>query len=224
LHQLHGPDTTDMAAHRDRVWCLRFDDSEIITGSMDQSVKIWDWNTGQHLHTTKTKEGTIRYIQFDKSKLVTASAGKMIRIWDMNTYKSTALLKGHTSGVWCLQYTGTKLVSGSFKELFVWDLRILKTVFTCKTESHINELHFDDKKIVAVTAAPKILVHKWDTDATFHQSYALRGHTIATRTLSFQDNILATSGSDGTVRFWDFARPQEPTLEESHKNSRDFLS
>lgn len=46
-------------AHHDAVTCLQFDDTRIVSGSLDCNLKFWDVNTGQCLKTVdwKASEG-----------------------------------------------------------------------------------------------------------------------------------------------------------------------
>ncbi len=39
----------------DWVRCLKFDDSKMVSGAFDETIKIWDMNTGKCLNTLKGK-------------------------------------------------------------------------------------------------------------------------------------------------------------------------
>ena len=73
------------------------DGTKIISGSYDQTIKIWDANTGECL---KTLEGHIEPVQSvayspDGTKIISGSVDKTIKIWDANTGQCLKTLERH---------------------------------------------------------------------------------------------------------------------------------
>lgn len=59
----------------------------LATGSMDQTAKIWDLETGKEVATLKGHTGEIVSLNFsaEGDRLITGSFDFTARIWDTNT-------------------------------------------------------------------------------------------------------------------------------------------
>jgi WD40 repeat protein len=75
---------------------LQFDKNKIMSGSNDRTIKLWDVNTGQCLHTLKGHTDWVRCLKFDDSKMASGGFDETIKLWDMHTGKCLTTLKGNT--------------------------------------------------------------------------------------------------------------------------------
>ncbi|KIJ69522.1 hypothetical protein HYDPIDRAFT_106166 [Hydnomerulius pinastri MD-312] len=85
----------------------------LISGSLDNTIKMWDVETGK---TTKTLFGHIEgvwAVACDKLRLVSGSHDRTIKVWNREEGKCTATLFGHRGAVTCLGLGEDKIVSGS---------------------------------------------------------------------------------------------------------------
>jgi ankyrin repeat protein len=76
-----------LPGHSKSVLCLQFDHSPeedvIISGSVDKSVIIWRFSTGEIVHMIKNAhQDSILNLKFDQKYLVTASKDKLIKVWN----------------------------------------------------------------------------------------------------------------------------------------------
>ena len=101
------------------------DGQRIVSGSSDNTLKIWDANTGKELQTLKGHTDTIESAAFspDGQRIVSGSY-KTLKIWDANSGEELQTLTGHTDNVYSVAFSpdGQRIVSGSAdKALKIWD-------------------------------------------------------------------------------------------------------
>ena len=79
------------------------DGKRIVTGSGDETVKVWDAETGQEVLTLKGHAGAVISVAFspDGKRIVSGSEDRTVKVWDAETGQELLALKGHTD--WCLQ-------------------------------------------------------------------------------------------------------------------------
>ncbi|KAL0578456.1 hypothetical protein V5O48_003557 [Marasmius crinis-equi] len=85
----------------------------LISGSLDNTIKVWDIETGK---TVKTFFGHIEGVwgvAADKMRLVSASHDRTIKVWNREDGKCMATLVGHAGAVSCIALGEDKLISGS---------------------------------------------------------------------------------------------------------------
>ncbi len=79
-----------MKAH-EGVWSLAYspDGSKLASGGWDQTIKIWDANTGKELRTIKAHLGTVTALAFHPNGQQIASGGLdgMVKVWNISAGK-----------------------------------------------------------------------------------------------------------------------------------------
>ncbi|ORZ07307.1 WD40-repeat-containing domain protein [Lobosporangium transversale] len=103
----------EFRGHTDGVMCLQFDDTFLITGSYDNTAKVWNIETGECLRTLKGHALCVRALRFDEAKLITGSMDRTLKIWNYHTGQCIRTLQGHTDGVVTLDFDSRILASGS---------------------------------------------------------------------------------------------------------------
>eukprot|EP00316_Scyphosphaera_apsteinii_P004621 CAMPEP_0119332718 /NCGR_PEP_ID=MMETSP1333-20130426/83429_1 /TAXON_ID=418940 /ORGANISM="Scyphosphaera apsteinii, Strain RCC1455" /LENGTH=514 /DNA_ID=CAMNT_0007342605 /DNA_START=55 /DNA_END=1599 /DNA_ORIENTATION=- len=106
--------------HTGAVMCLASTASgrELISGSVDHSVRIWDVETGACSCYIRGHTRSVHCLKVGKaqphgaSMLFTGSRDHTIKLWDMRTSHCQNTLRGHTGSVTCVDAQGWKLVSG----------------------------------------------------------------------------------------------------------------
>ena len=115
----------DFIGHTDAVMCLQFDEmsSRLVTGSFDNTLRVWDTESGNCLAILKGHTRVIRALQFDDCKIVSGSMDSSIRIWNSKTFECIRVLNAHSEGIVCLHFMDKLLASGSVDgTIKVWDL------------------------------------------------------------------------------------------------------
>ncbi|KIO23425.1 hypothetical protein M407DRAFT_78084 [Tulasnella calospora MUT 4182] len=85
----------------------------LISGSLDNTIRVWDVETGKKRMTLFGHIEGVWAIASDKLRLVSASHDKTIKIWNRYEGRCTATLVGHRGAVTCLALGDDKIVSGS---------------------------------------------------------------------------------------------------------------
>ena len=100
-------------AHDGYVYSLQFDENIVISGSRDNTIKIWDANTRARLATLEGHTGSVLCLQFDDTKIVSGSSDATIKIWDLPSGALLHTLTGHTQAVLGVRFRDNVLVSCS---------------------------------------------------------------------------------------------------------------
>jgi WD40 repeat protein len=102
VHRLPITASRTLTGHTSWVWSLAFspDGQTLISGSADQSVKLWDVTAGgdgRCLATWQGRTDWIRSVAFssDGQWLVSGSADKVARVWDVATEQVITTMTGH---------------------------------------------------------------------------------------------------------------------------------
>ncbi|MBD2412623.1 hypothetical protein FACHB389_11230 [Nostoc calcicola FACHB-389] len=97
----------------------------LVSGSWDQTIKIWQLETGELLHTLKGHRDRVYAIALspDEQIIASGSADQTIKLWHLQTGELLGTFTGHTHIVTALAFTasGEMLVSGSLdKTIKIW--------------------------------------------------------------------------------------------------------
>jgi len=85
----------------------------LISGSLDNTIKMWDIETGKTVRTFFGHIEGVWAVASDKLRLVSGSHDRTIKVWSREEGKCTATLVGHQAAVSCLALGEDKIVSGS---------------------------------------------------------------------------------------------------------------
>ncbi|KAF5386735.1 hypothetical protein D9615_001786 [Tricholomella constricta] len=85
----------------------------LISGSLDNTIRLWDIETGKCLRTFFGHIEGVWAVASDKLRLVSGSHDRTIKVWSRDEGKCTATLVGHQAAVSCLALGEDKIVSGS---------------------------------------------------------------------------------------------------------------
>ncbi|KNE98966.1 hypothetical protein PSTG_07810 [Puccinia striiformis f. sp. tritici PST-78] len=102
-----------LKGHQDSVYCLQMDDHQIITGSRDRTIKVWDTKTRECRRTLVGHKGSVLCVRYDATVLLSGSSDSSVFVWDKSSWKVKMELVGHRSGVLDLAISPTSFVSCS---------------------------------------------------------------------------------------------------------------
>src|SRR5207248_3185512 len=108
-----------LRGHLEAVYSVAFspDGQRIITGSTDQTAKVWEAGSGQELLTLKGHSGWIGSVAFspDGQRIVTGSSDQTAKVWEAASGRELHTLKGHGAPIWSVAFSsdGQRIVTGS---------------------------------------------------------------------------------------------------------------
>ena len=87
------------------------DGRRVVSGSCDNTLKVWDVATGECVATLEGHSSAVRCevisvaVFPDGRRVVSASDDKTLKVWDVETGECVATLEGHSSYVRCAAST-----------------------------------------------------------------------------------------------------------------------
>ena len=107
--------------------CLSNDGRRAISGSWDETLKLWDVETGKPLRTFKGHSYGVLAVclSSDGRRAISGSDDHTLKLWDVETGKPLRTFEGHSYPVnaVCLSSDGRRAISGSWdNKLILWDL------------------------------------------------------------------------------------------------------
>lgn len=104
------------------------DGKQIVSGSTDSTIKIWDIETGKNINTLIGHHSSIRAIAItpDGKNIVSASQDTTLKVWDLQTGECLCTCIEHQKSVSVLAIhpDGDKVISGDDdKRLIIWNLK-----------------------------------------------------------------------------------------------------
>jgi len=109
VHAAPSPDRRSLSPSSGR----RRQKPVLVSGSLDNTIRVWDVETGKAITTLFGHIEGIWAIASDKLRLVSGSHDRTIKVWMREESRCLATLVGHRGAVTCLAMGDDKIVSGS---------------------------------------------------------------------------------------------------------------
>lgn len=191
--------------HDDHViTCLQFCGNRIVSGSDDNTLKVWSAVTGKCLRTLIGHTGGVWSSQMsaEGNIIISGSTDRTLKVWDAESGLCKHTLFGHTSTVRCMHLHGSRVVSGSRDAtLRVWDITDGACLHILVGHlAAVRCVQYDGKLVVS--GAYDYMVKVWNPERQ-ECLHTLQGHTNRVYSLQF-DGVHVVSGSlDTSIRVWD---------------------
>ncbi len=232
-----GPLIGTLEGHRSRVKCVAITPNGklAVSGSEDETLKVWDIKSGTELHTLNGHSNSVNSVAItpDGRLAISASRDNTLKVWDIESGMEIRTLKGHSDSVSSVAITpnGKWAVSGSHdKTLKVWDLKNGREIRTLK--DHHNSVYsvaISPDGSCAVSALRSEL-RVWhlesgrelqtlgygDLDSAVNGIWELHAGEVRSVAIT-PDSKWAVSGSeDCTLKVWDIKSGREIHTLEGH--------
>ena len=191
------------------------DGKTIASASYDQTVRVWDVDTGQVKAILERPDGTpylVTSVAFapDGKTIASASFDRMVQLWDIDSGTIKNTLQGHTDRVTSIAFApdGKTIASASYDQTVrVWDVESATLQNTLQGHTHeVTSVAFaPDGKTIASAGFDRT-VRVWDADNGTLQN-TLQGHTDKVLSVAFAPDgkILVSASDDGTILLWDMS-------------------
>ena len=149
--------------HTDGVTCLQFNRKYLMTGSYDNTVKIWKVETGECLRTLTGHTKPIRSLVFDSQKLITGGLDSTIKVWNYHTGECISTYRGHDAAVVSVDFLKKTIVSGSADHTVkVWHVDS-RTCYTLRGHTDwVNSVKIHPLSNTAFSASDDTTIRMWD--------------------------------------------------------------
>jgi Trypsin-like peptidase domain/WD domain, G-beta repeat len=215
----------DVEAHQDQVSAvvLSADQTKVITAGWDNTIKVWNAQTGQLEKTLVGHKSLVNSIAIsnDGTTLVSASDDTTLKVWNLQTGESIQTLTGHNDVVNSVVITadGKTAISASDDETIrIWNLATGKSELTLTGhEDWVNSVAVSADGQTIVSGSSDETVRVWDLGSgTLERT--LEGHEDVVNSVAISpDGRTIVSGSDDeTVKVW-----QWQTFELKHTFASD---
>lgn len=194
---------TYLYGHQDSVYCVQFDEDKIVTGSRDQTVRIWDARTYQCIrrlgpprdvneqaplvYPEIEPRGTVPFHRMDARSVEPAS--QPLQVW-------------HAASVLCLQYDDEILVTGSSDfSAIVWSIKQnYRPLFQLRGHTAgVLDVAIDAHRIITCSKDTTIKIWNRHTGVLIK---TLTGHQGPVNAVQVRSNLLASASGDGCSKLW----------------------
>jgi WD40 repeat protein len=201
-----------IAGHTAGVLSVAFspDGTHALSGSDDQTVKLWEVSSGLCLKTLKGHTDSVLSVAFspDGTHALSGSDDQTVKLWEVDSGLCLKTLEGHTDSVLSVAFSpdGTHALSGSDDQTVkLWEVSSGLCLKTLKghTDSVLS-VAFSPDGTHALSSSADQTVKLWEVDSGLCLK-TLEGHTAGVLSVAFSpDGTHALSSSaDQTIKLWE---------------------
>jgi len=228
LNHISDQAVMTLRGHDEVVYLVAFspDGKRIISGSRDNTIKVWDSATGAELMTLRGAatgaelmtlrghKGEVISAAFspDGKRIVSGSNDKTIKIWDAATGTELMTLRGY-DGIWpgAFDPDVKRIVSnGGDNTVKVWDVATGTELMTLRGhKEEVSSVAFspDGRRFVSGSSDKTIKI--WDAATSTELMTLHDDNWVEDASFSPDGKRIISGGGDNTIKVWDSATGAE---------------
>ncbi|MDJ1175967.1 CHAT domain-containing protein [Roseofilum capinflatum] len=159
---------TNVAGHSDDVMCVKFSPNGefIISGSIDKTIKVWEVQTGQIIHTLSSSHDNALLAINTDGRTVASMCDNKIDIWDLHTGKIKRTLFGYDAIIRSLAFShdGNLLASGTYEgRLNIWNWKAGQLLHSLSAEcNNVSCLTFSPDNQILASGCSDSTIKLWN--------------------------------------------------------------
>ncbi|KAJ3036798.1 hypothetical protein HDU99_010465, partial [Rhizoclosmatium hyalinum] len=165
-----GPFT--LVGHSELVCSVAYspDSKSVVSGSHDNTVKLWSVETGECVKTLEGHSESVRSVAFspDGKTVISGSRDITVKLWSVETGECVKTLEGHSEGVCSVAYSpdSKTVVSGSHdKTVKLWSVEIGKLSRTLEGHSRsVTSVAYSPDSKTVVSGSHDKTVKLWSVE------------------------------------------------------------
>ncbi|MFN6478115.1 serine/threonine-protein kinase [Nostoc sp. DedQUE07] len=205
----------------------------LASGSWDNTIKLWDVNTGKEIRTLTGHANWVNSVIFspDGKFLASGSADCTIKLWQVNTGIEIQTFTGHSDPVSSVAYSPRTFTTNSQDRQLVasgsndytiklWQVYTGKNIYTFTGHSFfVNCIAFSKNGEIIASGSGDNTIKLWHIN-TGKEIRTLIGHSDSVWSVAFsQDGQFLASGSwDNTIKLWHIHSGREISTLTGHSN------
>lgn len=191
--------------HTGAVTCLCYDMNQIYSGSLDETIMVWDVPTLSRVRILEGHEGSVVSLAVDGPLLCSGGADATIRLWRKATGEQLAILQGHTESVLCMELGTNWLLTGSQdEEARLWTIEWKsKVTLTGKTKQRlighdvpVTAVKYGHMEVVTGDRLGRVFIWLVQTGEILRK---IEVHKGLVRALQFDATRIVSGAADATI-------------------------
>ena len=233
--RIQMPDETTrfLDGHTDDVHVVRVFNQEqrLASVSDDHTLRIWDLERDEVLHTIAAHESTIpgMDVSHDGTRIATAGRDDLIKIWDAENGEHLATIAGHGDDVMSVDFhpSGEFLASASYdRTVRIWrregdQWKPVARMDAGKKRGAFSVAFSPDGTTLAAGADDGIRLFDWRRQT--QQRHLTNHRWIAQVAFGDTGNQLISGSADGTVMIHNLNRPAPPVMYSARYGERGLI-
>ncbi|MEH2331614.1 serine/threonine-protein kinase [Nostoc sp.] len=205
----------------------------LASGSWDNTIKLWDVNTGKEIRTLTGHANWVNSVAFspDGKFLASGSADCTVKLWQVQTGIEIQTFTGHSDPVSSVAYSPRTPTTNSQERQLVasgsndytiklWQIYTGRNIYTLTGHSFfVNCIAFSKNGEILASGSGDNTIKLWHIN-TGKEIRTLIGHSDSVWSVAFsQDGQFLASGSwDNTIKLWHIHSGREISTLTGHSN------